>query len=214
MPVFGFVGARTIPVPGEPFVIPSAPRLRVQNLLELLGQARPHAGPRSGLGVTIAAPFPRCLSGRNLVVEPVHRPEPRSSIPATCYHPAAMELYGVRIPTIVTDNIAVRCAGCGEVIEGRPWRVSILDAVAPEAPVSWLESAGLNPGPFEFHGDPSHVLAWMAGRGTLFCRRSQVREIMRPVWLPTEPRRLGLCDGIHRDDHEFVDPATLVAGRS
>ena len=43
-----------------------------------------------------------------------------------------MELYGVRIPTIVTDNVAVRCAGCGEVIEGRPWRVSILDVVAPE----------------------------------------------------------------------------------
>jgi hypothetical protein len=44
----------------------------------------------------------------------------------------------------------------------------------------------------------------------LFCRRSQVREIMRPVWVPTEPRRLGLCDGIHRDDHEFVDPATAA----
>ena len=125
-----------------------------------------------------------------------------------------MELYGVRINTIVTDNIAVRCAGCGEVIAGRPWRVSILDAVAPEAPVSWTESAGLNPGPFEFHSDPSHVLAWMATRGALFCRRSQVREILRPVWLPTEPRRLGLCDGIHRDNHEFVEPATLVADRS
>ena len=125
-----------------------------------------------------------------------------------------MELYGVRINTIVTDNVAVRCAGCGGVIEGRPWRVSILDAVAPEAPVSWTESAGLNPGPFEFHSDPSHVLAWMAERGTLFCRRSQVREILRPVWLPTEPRRLGLCDGIHRDNHEFVEPATLVADRS
>jgi len=122
-----------------------------------------------------------------------------------------MELYGVRIPTIVTDNIAGRCSGCGEPIEGRPWRVSILDIVAPEAPVSWTESAALNPGPFEFHGDPSHVLAWMARRGMLFYRRSQVREIMRPVWVPTEPRRLGLCDGIHRDDHEFIDPATTAA---
>ncbi len=122
-----------------------------------------------------------------------------------------MELYGVRIPTIVTDNIAARCNGCGEPIQGRPWRVSILDIVAPEAPVSWAKQAGLNPGPFEFHADPSHVLAWMSGRGMLYCRRSQVREIMRPVWIPTEPRLLGLCDGIHRDDHEFVDPTTMAA---
>jgi hypothetical protein len=33
-----------------------------------------------------------------------------------------------------------------------------------------------------------------------------VREIMRPVPLPGDggPPRFGLCDGIHRDDHEFV----------
>jgi hypothetical protein len=128
----------------------------------------------------------------------------------TCYDPAAMELYGVRIPTIVSDNVATRCAGCGEVIEGRPWRISILDVVAPEAPVSWAETAGLNPGPFEFHREPSHVLAWMSQRGVLFCRRSQVRELMRPVWLPVKPRRLGLCDGIHRDDHVFVDPMAVA----
>jgi hypothetical protein len=125
-----------------------------------------------------------------------------------------MELYGVRIPTIVTDNIAARCAGCGDVIEGRPWRVSLLDIVAPETPVSWADSASLNPGPFEFHSDPGHVLSWMAARGNLFCRRSQVREIMRPVWLPTDPVRLGLCDGLHHDDHEFVDPAAFAADRS
>jgi hypothetical protein len=125
-----------------------------------------------------------------------------------------MELYGVRIPTIITENIAVRCLGCGEVIEGRPWRVNILDNIAPEAPVSWTEYAGINPGPFEFHADPSHVLAWMAERGILFCRRSQVREIMRPVWLPIEPRRLGLCDGLHREDHEFVNPAVIPPERS
>jgi hypothetical protein len=125
-----------------------------------------------------------------------------------------MELYGVRISTIVTDNIAARCAGCGQVIDGRPWRVSILDIVAPEAPVSWTDSAGLNPGPFEFHGDPKHVLTWMAARGALFCRHSEVREMMRPVWLPIEPRRLGLCDGIHQGDHEFVDPAALATDPS
>ena len=121
-----------------------------------------------------------------------------------------MELYGVRIPTVVTENIAVRCAGCGEVIEGRPWRISILDSAAPEAPVSWIDQAEINPGPFEFHSDPSHVLKWMAQRGNLFCRRSQVREIMRPVWLPIHPRRLGLCDGLHRDDHQFVDAASAA----
>ena len=125
-----------------------------------------------------------------------------------------MDLYGVRITTILSDNTAGRCCGCGDVIEGRPWRVSILDVVAPEAPVSWSESATLNPGPFEFHADPAHVLEWMSGRGMLFCRRSQVREIMRPVWVPTEPRRLGLCDGIHRDDHEFIEPAANAADRS
>ena len=121
-----------------------------------------------------------------------------------------MELYGVRIPTIVTDNIAARCLGCGEVIEGRPWRVNILDNIAPEVPVSWTEAAAINPGPFEFHDDPAHVLAWMAKRGFFFCRRSQVREIMRPIRLPVEPPRLGLCDGLHRESHEFVDPAALA----
>ena len=124
-----------------------------------------------------------------------------------------MELYGVRIPTIVADNVAVRCAGCGQVIEGIPWRVSILDPVAPQAPVSWADRAAINPGPFEFHSDPDHVRAWMAANGYMFCRRSQVREIMRPVWLPIEPRRLGLCDGLHRDDHEFVDPSVMPSGR-
>jgi hypothetical protein len=46
----------------------------------------------------------------------------------------------------------------------------------------------------------------MAGKGYLFCRRSEVREIMRPVPLPGDGAapRFGLCDGIHRDDHEFV----------
>ena len=163
------------------------------------------------LGIPIPPPLPGSLGRRQVFVVPVHDLWVRSFLAATCYDPAAMELYGVRIPTIVTDTVAARCSGCGEPIEGRPWRVSILDIVAPEAPVSWSESARLNPGPFEFHGDPSHVLAWMAARGTLFCRRSQVREVMRPVWVPTEPVRLGLCDGIHRDDHEFIDPATMAA---
>ena len=47
----------------------------------------------------------------------------------------------------------------------------------------------------------------MAAKGYLFCRRGEVREIMRPVPIPGATdgaTRWGLCDGIHRDDHEFV----------
>ena len=45
--------------------------------------------------------------------------------------------------------------------------------------------------------------------GYLFCRRGEVREIMRPIPIPgpddaPDQGRWGLCDGIHRDDHEFV----------
>ena len=115
-----------------------------------------------------------------------------------------MEIMGIRISTIVDDNKAVRCEGCLEVIEGTPWRVNILDIVAAETPVSWAEHAAINPGPFEFHPDAAHVRQWMAGRGYLFCRRGEVREIMRPVAIPTDPPRLGLCDGLHQDAHEFV----------
>ncbi len=117
-----------------------------------------------------------------------------------------MEILGIRIPTIVADNKAARCDGCLEVIEGTPWRVNILDVVAAEKPVSWAEHAAINPGPFQFHGDPAHVRGWMAGKGYLFCRKGQVREIMRPVAiaLASGEDRLGLCDGIHQDAHEFV----------
>ena len=119
-----------------------------------------------------------------------------------------MEIMGVQIRTIVQDNDARRCDGCSEIIQGTPWRINLLDIVATEKPVGWTERPAINPGPFQFHGDPKHVRRWMAGRGYLFCRRGQVREIMRPVPIPsaddaTEPR-WGLCDGIHRDDHEFV----------
>jgi hypothetical protein len=123
-----------------------------------------------------------------------------------------MELYGVRITTVLDEANAARCSGCGRPIEGRPWRVSILDVVSPEVPVSPNRAAAVNPGPFEFHGDPSHVLAWMAEQGYMFCRRSSVREIMRPVWLPSGEGRLGLCDGLHKDDHQFVDPAQVPGG--
>jgi hypothetical protein len=31
-----------------------------------------------------------------------------------------------------------------------------------------------------------------------------VREIMRPVPLSSDPPAWGLCDGLHREAHEFV----------
>jgi hypothetical protein len=115
-----------------------------------------------------------------------------------------MEIMGIQIRTIMRDNVAKRCDGCFQIIEGTPWRVNLLDIVAAESPVAWTQRPAVNPGPFQFHGDPACVHRWMAGKGYLFCRRGEVREIMRPVAIPGEPPRLGLCDGIHRDDHEFV----------
>ena len=120
-----------------------------------------------------------------------------------------MEIMGVQIRTIITDNVARRCDGCLGIIDGTPWRINILDIVAAESPVSWAERPVINPGPFQFHGDANHVRRWMADKGYLFCRKGEVREIMRPVPLPPaesspEVPRWGLCDGLHRDDHEFV----------
>lgn len=115
-----------------------------------------------------------------------------------------MEIMGIQLNTIIEDNVARRCDGCHEVIDGTPWRINLLDIVAAETPVSWAERPLLNPGPFQFHSDPAHVRTWMGGRGYLFCRRGRVREIMRPVPIPGETVRWGLCDGVHRDDHEFV----------
>jgi len=116
-----------------------------------------------------------------------------------------MEIMGVEIRTIISDNVAKRCDGCHEIIDGTPWRVNVLDIVASETPVDWTAQPLLNPGPFQFHSDPAHVRTWMARKGYLLCRRGEIREIMRTVPLPGDGEpRFGLCDGIHRDDHEFV----------
>jgi hypothetical protein len=117
-----------------------------------------------------------------------------------------MEIMGVTIRTIVADNVAIRCDGCLEVIDGTPWRINLLDIVAPEKASPWTDQAAINPGPFQFHSDPEHIRAWMRRRGFLLCRRSEMREIMRPVPVPSPEgaSRWGLCDGFHRDDHEFV----------
>ena len=115
-----------------------------------------------------------------------------------------MEIMGVQIRTIVKENVSTRCDGCHEEITGTPWRINLLDIVSPEAAASWTSRPAINPGPFQFHGDPSHVRRWMSERGYLFCRRGEVRELMRPVALPGDEPRWGLCDGLHRDAHEFV----------
>jgi len=114
---------------------------------------------------------------------------------------------GIRIPTVVQDNVARRCDGCLQVIEGTPWRINVLDIVSTEVAVPWTETPLLNPGPFQFHADEPCVRRWMAGRDFLFCRKGRVREIMRPIPVPGadgQATRWGLCDGIHRDDHELV----------
>jgi hypothetical protein len=118
-----------------------------------------------------------------------------------------MEIMGIRIPTVVQDNVARRCDGCLQVIEGTPWRVNLLDTVTTEVAGSWTETAAINPGPFEFHSDQACVRRWMSARGYLFCRKGRVREIMRPIPISGAggaAMRWGLCDGIHRDDHELI----------
>ena len=117
-----------------------------------------------------------------------------------------MRLMGVDINTIVKDNVAIRCDGCLEVIAGTPWRLNVLDIVSTEIAMDSAEQGAINPGPFQFHSDPSHVRDWMAENDYFFCRKSEVREIIRPIPLPgpNDTVRWGLCDGIHRDDHEFV----------
>lgn len=118
----------------------------------------------------------------------------------------SVEIVNVRITTVVEDNVARRCDGCLEVIEGTPWRINVLDIVAPERAADWTDAPAINPGPFQFHSDPAHVRSWMASKGYLFCRKGEVREIMRPIPVPAADGsvRWGLCDGIHRDDHELV----------
>ena len=47
----------------------------------------------------------------------------------------------------------------------------------------------------QFHADAACFRAWCQRRGHYFCRLSDVRELMRPVPLPTDPPAWGLCDG-------------------
>ena len=112
---------------------------------------------------------------------------------------------GVQIRTIVKDNVATRCDGCRELIEGTPWRINLLDIVATERAGSWTDRPAINPGPFQFHSDPARVRTLDGRQAATFlpegprsarsCDRCRSRAT-RPRW--------GLCDGLHRDAHEFV----------
>ena len=114
------------------------------------------------------------------------------------------EYLGVRIPTVFEENDAIRCEGCGEPIKQTPFRVSLLDIVPSETAPSWAIGAAINPGPHQFHAQAEHFRLWARRRGYLFCRLSDVREIMRPIAVPGETPRWGLCDGNHREAHELV----------
>ena len=114
------------------------------------------------------------------------------------------EIMGIRIPTVFGENDAKACEGCGAPIAQTPFRVSLLDIVAPEAAPTWAAGARINPGPHQFHADPSHFHAWCRARGYYVCRRSGVRELMRPVPIPGDAPRWGVCDGLHHEAHEFV----------
>ena len=117
-----------------------------------------------------------------------------------------MEIMGVTIRTIIEDNVSKRCDGCLEVIDGTPWRMNLLDIVTAETPVSWAGRPAINPGPFQFHGDPAHVRPGWPRRATCSAVVARSARSCGPCRSPAADgaTRWGLCDGIHRDDHEFV----------
>ena len=92
-----------------------------------------------------------------------------------------------------------------QVIEGH-LADQLLDTVSTELPAPWTDTAAINPGPFQFHSDEACVRRWMAARATSSAARGGPRDHAtdpgrRRRWLQ---RQWGLCDGIHRDDHELI----------
>ena len=155
----------------------------------LVDSGRPVPPSSRGLG---RHPFKVEIRGSN--------PLGGTSTPATGARPRppllpsiAMEIMGIQIRTIVKDNVAIRCDGCLEVIDGTP--------VAGQ-PARHRRGRGAGrldrppddqPGPVPVPPRPGHVRRWMAGKGYLFCRRGEVREIMRPVADPDRSARSGAC---------------------
>ena len=117
--------------------------------------------------------------------------EPMASNDAGPIHRVRVDGFWMDETDVTNDQFAAFVAATGYV-------------TTAEKPVDWTERPVINPGPFQFHGDADHVRRWMAARGYLFCRRGEVREIMRPIPIPGDTPRWGLCDGIHRDEHEFI----------
>ena len=107
-----------------------------------------------------------------------------------------MEIVGVRITTIVEDNVANRCDGCLEVIDGTPWRVNVLDIVAPERAADWTDQPAINPGPFQFHSDQAHVRQ-LDGRPRATCSAARARSARScdrsPSRPPTAAPSAGAC---------------------
>jgi len=117
-----------------------------------------------------------------------------------------MEIMGIKISTIITENSSIRCEGCREPISGTPFRISVLDIIATEVAPSFESASPINPGPFQFCEKPACPALWEARHGWYSCTQSEVREIMRPVQLqlPGGGTGLGLCDGLHHSAHEFI----------
>ena len=105
-----------------------------------------------------------------------------------------MEIMGVQIRTIVKDNVASRCDGCLEVIDGhalagqppRHRRAPRRRSPGPTRPT-------INPGPFQFHRDPACVRRWMAGRATCSAAAARSARSCGPIAIPTESARAGAC---------------------
>ena len=118
-----------------------------------------------------------------------------------------MEIMGIRPDTVVKDNVARRCEGCLEVIEGTPWRMNILDIVSTEVAApgtsrrrsTRARSSSTPTRPTSGAGWQIAATSSAAKDGSArSCARSPSRAPMAP------PVRWGLCDGIHRDDHELI----------
>src|SRR4029077_12727108 len=69
------------------------------------------------------------LGGTTTWLIATDRDPPPATIPA-------MEIMGIQIRTIIKDNVAVRCDGCQDVIDGTPGRGNPLATVAAHTPVS------------------------------------------------------------------------------
>ncbi len=170
--------------------------------------------PRCGRDTRTAGPRAR-VGLPNRTASPTARTEgarPMSSS-GTLLPSAPMEIMGVQIRTIIKDNVATRCDGCLQVIDGTPWRINLLDIVAAESPVAWTDRPAVNPGPFQFHGDPAlrPTLDGRQGLLVLSPRRGSRDHASHPD--PGRPTSLG---PVRRDPsrRSRVRPRLIDRGRS